>query len=387
MNLENNLIINLYSIIMLLVIVLHCEKNENREMLQNKVFILMLKTVMVLLIVDVFSRFDGLENRVYPLLNQLGNFLIFGLSLVIPSLFLVYVHSQIFTKEEKTRKLYIPLIALNLLNLIFTVLSQFFGIYYRIDQNNIYHRGPYFFIPVLLTFVLLLLTFTYIIANKKKFEKKYYYTLLFFAIPPALSIVLQLAFYGISLMLNSVVISLLIVFLNIQNQKISTDYLTEINNRKSLEFYLERKINSTTRDKTFSAIIIDIDGFKKINDNFGHNEGDKALQLSAKLLSGCLRSNDFIARFGGDEFFIVLDTSNSSALEYIVSRIKKRTEKFNESSGLKYKLSFSMGYAVYDYDLKMDVVEFQKHIDLLMYKEKSSRDFPHHLSKILADEF
>jgi len=370
MSLENNTIINLYSIIILFIILLHCIKTENKELLYNRIYLLMLKIVMVLLVFDIFSRFDGQKNMLYPLLNQLGNFFIFGLNLVLPSLFLIYVHCQIFAKEEKTRKLFIPLIALNLFNLFFTVLSEFFGIYYSIDQNNIYHRGPGFFIPVLFTFILLLMTFAFIIANKKKFERKYYYSLLFFAFPPVLSIILQVTFYGISLILNSVVISLLIIFLNIQNQSMSTDYLTGINNRKSLESYLESKINSITRKKTFSSIIIDIDGFKKINDNFGHNEGDKALQVSAKILSDCLRLNDFIARFGGDEFFIVLDTSDQKDLEYIVSRIKKRTEKYNESGEKKYKISFSMGYAVYDYNLKMGSKEFQKHVDLLMYEDK-----------------
>ena len=94
------------------------------------------------------------------------------------------------------------------------------------------------------------------------------------------------------------------------------------------------------------------------------------MQVSAKILSDCLRSNDFIARFGGDEFFIVLDASDQKDLEYIVNRIKKRTEKYNESGEKKYKISFSMGYAVYDYNLKMGSKEFQKHVDLLMYEDK-----------------
>src|SRR5665647_172599 len=139
MSLENNTIINLYSIIILFIILLHCIKTENKELLYNRIYLLMLKIVMVLLVFDIFSRFDGQKNMLYPLLNQLGNFLVFGLNLVLPSLFLIYVHCQIFTKEEKTRKLFIPLIALNLSNLFFTVLSQFFGFYYSIDQNNIYH--------------------------------------------------------------------------------------------------------------------------------------------------------------------------------------------------------------------------------------------------------
>jgi len=371
MNPGNDLIINLYSIIILFIIFLNCSKNDNKGLLQNRVYLLMIKVTMILLVFDILSRFDGLENSIYPVLNQLGNFFTFGLSLVLPSLFLIYVHCQIFTKKEKTRGLFLPLIILNLVNLFFAVLSEFFGIYYYIDQYNIYHRGFLFFLPVLLTAALLLITVAFIVANHEIFDRKYFYSLLFFTIPPIIGIILQLIFYGISLMLNCVVISLVIVFFSIQNQSISTDYLTGINNRKSLEDYLERKINSITPSRTFSSIIIDLDGFKKINDNFGHNEGDKALQIAAKLLSDCLRSNDFIARFGGDEFFIVLDTSKTKDLEYIVNRIKKHVVSYNATSEKKYKILFSMGYAVYDYNQKMNAEEFQKYVDLLMYEDKA----------------
>ena len=108
MSLENNLIIDLYSIIIIFVILLHCIKTENKELLQNRVYLLMLKTTMVLLVFDIFSRFDGNEGALYPILNHMGNFLVFGFNLVLPSLFLIYAHCQIFAKEEKTRKLYKP---------------------------------------------------------------------------------------------------------------------------------------------------------------------------------------------------------------------------------------------------------------------------------------
>lgn len=171
-------------------------------------------------------------------------------------------------------------------------------------------------------------------------------------------------------MLNSVVLSLLIVFLNIQNHSMSTDYLTGVNNRKKLDVYLQEKINSITKSKTFSAIMIDLDDFKCINDNFGHDTGDVALQISAKLLNNCVRDKDFIARYGGDEFCVVLETCNIKDLEIIVNRIKIAVETFNESSNQPYKLGFSMGYSVYDYNSHMTAEEFQKHIDTLMYENK-----------------
>jgi diguanylate cyclase (GGDEF)-like protein len=113
-----------------------------------------------------------------------------------------------------------------------------------------------------------------------------------------------------------------------------------------------------------------MNNFKSINDTFGHDVGDDALETSVKLLKSCLRANDFIARFGGDEFYIVLDVSNRDDLEATVSRINHCIEKFNESNLKPYKLSFSMGYAVYDCHSHMNVEEFQKKIDMLMYENK-----------------
>lgn len=171
-------------------------------------------------------------------------------------------------------------------------------------------------------------------------------------------------------MLNGVVLSILIVFLNIQNHSIYTDYLTGVNNRNKLDIYLKEKISASNKNKTFSAIMIDLNDFKCINDTYGHDIGDDALQISAKLLNSCIRVKDLIARFGGDEFCIVLDTSDIVDLESIVSRMKSSFEKYNEFSDKPYKLGFSCGYAVYDYDSNMNVEEFQKHIDKLMYENK-----------------
>jgi diguanylate cyclase (GGDEF)-like protein len=171
-------------------------------------------------------------------------------------------------------------------------------------------------------------------------------------------------------MLNSVVLSLFIVFLNIQNRSIFTDYLTGANNRKKLDIYIRDKINASTEKKTFSAILIDLDNFKSINDTFGHDAGDNALQEFVKLLRTCLRSNDFIARFGGDEFYIVLDISDPAALEDIISRIYACVEKYNECCSQPYKIDFSIGYAVYDWHSHLKTDEFQKLIDVLLYKNK-----------------
>lgn len=370
MDLTSNVVINIYSITILIVIGYHSSKQLVEDSLPYRLFMLMLQVTVLLLAVDIFSRFDGRIGTIYPVINRIGNFFVFMLNPILPSLWLLYAHCEVFQDVEKTRRLYYPLIAINVVHAIMVVLSQFFGWFYYIDSNNIYHRGPLFSVSASITVVLVIVSFVLIIVNRKKIQKKHYLSLVFFAVPPFVGIVLQIVFYGISLMLNSVVLSFLIVFLNIQNSSIYIDYLTGVYNRKKLEIYLKEKINSCTENKTFSAIMIDLNDFKSINDTFGHDVGDNALQISAKLLNSCLRTNDFIARFGGDEFVIVLDISNRIDLEDVVCKINSCAAKYNESSCWPYKISFSMGYAVYSYSSQMKIEGFLKKIDVLMYKNK-----------------
>lgn len=370
MSLENNIILNMYSIAIILVIYFHALKFFEKDSLADKLYMLILYIAILMLGVDILSRFDGNTAMIYVVFNAVGNFVIFLMSPVLPSLWVAYVHFQVFREERKTRRLFYPLCIINAINAVTLIFSQFFGWFYYIDSNNIYHRGPLFLFPAFITIMLMLVAFTLTVVNRRNLEKKSFLSLIFFAIPPFISIILQITFYGISLMLNSVVLSLLVVFLNIQNHSMYTDHLTGVYNRKKLDAYLKEKVNLSTEEKGFSAILIDINNFKYINDTYGHDIGDNALETAAKLLKSCLRTNDFIARLGGDEFCIVLDISNRSDLEAMVCRINNCLEKYNQSGSHLYELGLSMGYEVYSCHSHMSAEEFLRQVDILMYEEK-----------------
>ena len=370
MNFTYNLIINVYSIIILIVICVSAIKLTEKESFQDKLYMMMILVTILMLSIDILSRFDGKPDTIYLIINNLGNFLIFMLNPILPSLWLLYVHIQIFHDERKTRQLIYPLLSINIINDIILILSQFYGCYYYIDLGNIYHRGPLFLLAAFITILLMLVAFVIIVKNHNCLERKSFFSLVFFAIPPFVCIILQIAYYGASLMLNGVVISLLVVFLNIQNRNIYIDHLTGVNNRKKLDAHLKKKISASTAHKSFAAIMLDLDNFKTINDTFGHDIGDKALEDAVQLLRKCIRVNDFIARYGGDEFIIILDMSNRIDLEAMVNRINKNVVKFNESGFQPYKIEFSMGYTFYDYYSHMNGDEFMKKLDTLMYENK-----------------
>ena len=370
MNLILNFTLNLYSMIILSIIYIQSSKHADREYVHNKIFIQIIRVVFFLLFFDILGRFDGSPDTINPILNQFGNYMLFLFTPIVPSIWLLYVHYQIYQDENATKQLIRPLLVINAINFIMLNLSQIYGWYYHIDSANIYHRGPLYWVSASIPLIFIAGTSIFILVNRKRIEEKYFFPLLYFAIPPIVGTLLQLAFYGISLVLNGMVLSILIVQLNIHNKIIFTDYLTGVNNRKKLDIYLREKIKSATVGRTFSAIMIDIDNFKAINDNYGHDVGDKALKTMASILTNSIRSNDFIGRFGGDEFYVVLEVSDNKGLQDVVNRIQNDIDKYNENSEQPYKFQISMGYAVYDYESKMTVEEFQRHIDSLMYKNK-----------------
>ena len=147
--------------------------------------------------------------------------------------------------------------------------------------------------------------------------------------------------------------------------------LTGLYNRKFLHNYIEKAwISRNKKNFSFALIFIDLDNFKPINDNFGHEEGDKVLKKIANILKESFREDDFIIRFGGDEFVILIDLQNSHIgnIKKIINSLRKRVEdRLN-----KYNLSFSYGIAIYPRDGKNLSTLLEK-ADIKMYEEKKKR--------------
>ncbi|MGI6527819.1 MAG: diguanylate cyclase domain-containing protein [Caldicoprobacterales bacterium] len=369
MDLTGVVLVNTYSILLLAIIFYNTYKHNDNRSLLHKLYKVLLVCTALMLFLDILGRMDGNPGTIYPALNYLGNFMLFLLSPVIPSIWLLFVHDYVFPKI-KNRWLVYSLLAVNVIHMVLLVLSLYNEWFYYIDSDNIYHRGPLYLLSASFAIILLLAAYMLVVFCKNRINRKQYYSLLLFPLPPILCIGLQILFYGLPLILNSIVISLLIVYLNVQTHTMHTDYLTEVYNRKKLGLYLKHKIRSSKVNSRFSAIMIDINDFKSINDNYGHDMGDEALQAAAKLLRSCLRSDDFIARFGGDEFIVILDSADERYLESIVNRMHDCLIQHNATSDRPYKLGFSVGYTVYDGSSQMKVEDFIHQIDRLMYENK-----------------
>ena len=152
------------------------------------------------------------------------------------------------------------------------------------------------------------------------------------------------------------------------------DQLTGLFNRSQLQSSMsEEKARADRSRKTFSILMLDLDHFKQINDNFGHQVGDKVLQHFAKILRSSIRQNDTAIRFGGEEFLVILPlTTTKTAIELanrICSTIAKSTVKNNDDQNIHYTVS--IGVATYPDDGRKPS-DLLSYVDKALYKAKKT---------------
>ena len=149
----------------------------------------------------------------------------------------------------------------------------------------------------------------------------------------------------------------------------NTDYLTGINNRRAIIKFLETEIERCSRYKRpCSIMMLDLDYFKQVNDQHGHQVGDDILVLVANAISDACRLADHVGRYGGEEFLIVLpETSEPEALE-LAERIRQTIATLKLDIGLT--LTVSIGVASLSLETEVDSHAFIKQADDAVYKAK-----------------
>ena len=152
------------------------------------------------------------------------------------------------------------------------------------------------------------------------------------------------------------------------------DNLTRLPNRRLLVDRLERAVARARRENTREALLfLDLDGFKPVNDLYGHEVGDWLLQGAAGRIVGCLREADTAARWGGDEFVVLLsNVQDANAAVVVASRIREvLAAPFITEDGQRIEVSSSIGIACFPDDASNES-ELMRLADQAMYRAKSS---------------
>lgn len=379
---ELPLTINGFSLIILFVFYLD-NHSKHHDIKSQKYFFFQYMVIanMLLLILDGITwAMLGRPGTILRIVNTVATTMYYTLT-PLPSFFFISFADEVLSvPAERRRRLarwYVVPVALNW---VMSLASPFTGWFFQIDSLNAYRRGSLLLVSFVLSFALMFTAFVkvllrYLAARKENNEiaknVKEYGWLLKFTFIPLLGGVLQGLMNNVTYVWNVTVIALLILYVNYQNGEITTDPLTGLYNRRQAYAYFDRFVRERVKTHSSIAVIMmDINNFKSINDTYGHSMGDQAIVSVARCLETEFEWDDFICRFGGDEFLVITKHGTAANLKAVLQRVNDCLAALHGQENNPFELSLSAGYAQYARKSNTLDLLFKK-ADEMMFEQKA----------------
>lgn len=371
--------VNMIGVIILLIMLLYERKRHDRENRDQAHFIRMLIMNALILLADngiyLMRNHAGAVNLI---LNHVFCVTFFGLHAWFCREWTYYVLERLYPRRQLSRLESVLLLIPALLATAAVVLTPLTGWIYTLSAQNVYHRGP----MILLTFiasifywgfstVITIREWSHPSAHRDAGE---YRTMLIYPALILIGNIVQMTFYGLSVVWIVAAVSMLILFIDMQHIQLSRDALTGLYNRRQTNAQLLWEMERLHSNTDYLLVaMLDVDHFKQINDQYGHLCGDKALATVARVLKSSCRRNDFVGRFGGDEFMLTGHVKSADDGRRIFARIQEALEKLNRTGEFPYVLSLSIGYVVCGPNDPADMDAIVNLADKKMYEVKQRK--------------
>lgn len=365
--------LNIFMAILLSSIAIHACFRLNRKKAVHRLFFTLIGLTIFILVLEILSVvLNSKEYIDFIIAQRIVDTLGFTLTPVVPIVATLYAYKRINKYKKvsinKVNWLAIPFMG----NCILSLGSYYFNWIFSITDENLYVRGPLFFVSPMVSLFYYIIHLLFLYDNHKKVSKEELIILGSLTFFPAVLSVFQLYYFIYLTIWNSVGIAVVINYIFIMHDQAKRDPLTGLGNRMVYEEYLancNRKNNVV-----LSVINIDLDDFKKINDVFGHQEGDKVLKFFARQLEEVFEGIGGAIRLGGDEFIILLNERRKRRLEQYIKILNDKIDTYNKSNDMPYRIQYSCGIAIFN-DSFGNVYEFIQHSDKLMYEEKQKNKY------------
>lgn len=344
----------------------HTEDRAYDGMVIVNMFGALLETISFLIDGRVFAGARGI--------SYILNSLCYAGTVTVGFLWCLYVDIRIYRNYKRTfRK--VKLIMIPWLVEIVAIICNLSGngILFRVSENNIYQRGN----GAILGYITIMIYFAYSIylvySSKKQGINLSFFPVYYFVGPCIVGVLVQLCFYGVTTSWISVAVALTFVQMQTYAENLYMDELSGLYNRRYLNGVLAE--NKHMGRKHLYGIMMDINDFKDINDNFGHSVGDRAICKMGDILFKSIPDGGIAIRYAGDEFVVLLPNADEKCVSSTMNEINNNLLNFSESKAEVYTLSVSMGYTRFEaYD---NAETFLTHMDEKMYEEKRK----YHLKK------
>ena len=368
---ESWVILNFYTSF-LLILLLIFQSNTSR-LTKGRKYSAILVCTLVLLLSESIGRIGETHPDKYLILAQVGYYLIFFLDPVDILFAVNYVDCWMDEGNLKKRSFYrATFAAFAIINGITVTVSSVLKLkWFFYFEDGVYYRGEYFLLRAVALMIFIILLLVYAFRFRNNFMSEYKNSILCLPIFALLGALSQVFFANMATTYAGISIGCLILFFFFQSKDVNVDYLTGVLNRRGLDIKMEDKVKqSIYNGKNFSALMMDIDNFKSINDQFGHAAGDRAIKCLADILVNIFGDEAFIGRFGGDEFCVITDEIDEDETRSKIVRLHDEISRLRKKNGWPKAVDISCGYRVYDCKSGVSAEDFQKQIDKLMYEEK-----------------
>ena len=296
------------------------------------------------------------------------NVLIYFFSVPLAFLWICYVDYKLFGQHARLKHLCVLLSIPAGIILLMAGANLFAPVFFYLDSENVYRRTPLFLLPYAVTYVYLTYGAVLACLYRNRVNKYLFLPVLSFVIPVYIGSMIQLLYYGLALIWPTTALGLTFLYINLQNEETFLDALTSLYNRNYLLHYINRLTRQAKKGSRTIGILLDVNGFKHINDSFGHLQGDQVLRAVGNILIRAA-GQAAVFRYGGDEFMILLENAQPGQAAELLRHIDTELRRYNASGQLPYPISFSSGVAEFD---SADVFAFLQEMDRNMYSHKRS---------------
>ena len=358
-------------IMMLLLIGVDYMKSYVVDRFQRRICLYIIAATLIAISGDfLYDAFAGMPGRFIHALLYFSCFCYYVFQVAAFCMSAVFVDYHINRDRKRSNRLSAIVAIIVITHLAILLADVKFGFYFVITPDNLFQHGRLFFIRLFFAYCPALAILIDIFISRKNVQKDQITLILFFILMASLGPVIDLIYGDSKFVWSCFASALLFLYFFIIRSESLIDSLTGINNRRSCDEYL-RHISNETKRKDYGFVMIDLDHFKEINDKFGHLQGDIALHEAAQLINRCVRKSDFVARYGGDEFFLILFGTGAKT---VVDRIIRTFDEYNKGSHHPFAIEASIGYDIYAADNPKSPQEFIAHVDELMYNQKRERN-------------
>jgi diguanylate cyclase (GGDEF)-like protein len=362
--------VNNFLTLFILVLILVFQKRGSRVK-TARMFTYVIICTIVLVVADTFARIGENRGGSFILMAFFSNLVMFLADPLIILFSVIYIDCWMDEKNKKARKISKVIFQIFVtLNIVLVLADQVLGLkwFFYFERGN-YFRGRFFMARALVLALFMLFVTAYLVAFRKNVLKDYRRTLYVLPVFALIGTIAQILYNGINITYTAGSLACLILFISFQSNDVNIDNLNGVLNRRGFDIRLEKMMKSSASGEgDFTAIILGIDNFRKINDSCGHEEGDGAIVVFADMIMDAFGEDCKIGRIDGVTFCVLVENISEPEIKEGIRRVRNSLERVRKNCGWDESVALKSVYEIYDPGLGMNASEYRKHLDDLMHK-------------------